>query len=513
MRTHNQVILPLDLEIKIPENDPVKKLAEICEELDYTELNEVYQRDWRKYDTLTMFELLVYGYMNRIYSSRGIEEACRRDICFMWILQGKEPPDHATIARFQNERLVKSIEGLFYQFVGKLIELGEITFKNMFVDGTKIEANANRYTFVWRKAVEKNRAKAREKIEPFIRRITETYGFDCNMSAEECYEALLNRSQWLNTHFVSGKGNHKTQLQRDIEILSEYMEKDRQYAEHIRRCGRRNSYSKTDTDATFMRMKEDHMRNGQLKPGYNVQIGVASEYIIGFGAFSNPTDVNTLIPFLERIYHNTYRRFERVVADAGYESEENYTYLEEHGQKAFIKPSDYEIRKTKKYKSDAYRVDNMYYDEEKDVFYCVSGEEFRFVYETSEKSPSGYELKKRIYRTASCEGCPERGKCYRGTKPYKEIKVSSEFMKLRELSYENIKSDEGIILRMNRSIQVEGVFGVLKEDYSFRRFLIRGKEKIETQFFLLAFAFNVQKLCNRINSERFGSQLFIKESA
>ena len=210
--------------------------------------------------------------------------------------------------------------------------MGEVKFKNLFVDGTKIEAYANKYTFVWKKAVEKNLTKLDRKIETVLLVIAERYGFTSEVPLDECHEALVRQAQWLNLEFAIGKGHHKTQLQRDIETLEGFLSKKAEYASHLGKFGNRNSYSKTDVDATFMHMKEDHMRNGQLKPGYNIQIGVESEYIVGVGSFSNRTNVNTLIPFLNRIQSHTHRKFERIIADAGYESSENYLYLEENGQ-------------------------------------------------------------------------------------------------------------------------------------------------------------------------------------
>ena len=173
--------------------------------------------------------------------------------------------------------------------------------------------------------------------------------------------------------FVHGSGKRKTELQRDCERLTDHLERIERYREALGICGKRKSYSKTDTYATFMRMKEDHMRNGQLKPGYNVQIAVEIEYIVGVGLFPNPTDTLTLIPFLERIQQGSKRKYENIIADSGYASEENYTYLEQQGQKAYIKPADHEVRKKKKFKNDRYRIENMHYDEEKDCYICPNG--------------------------------------------------------------------------------------------------------------------------------------------
>ena len=509
MRNRSQLVLPIDLGIKIAKDDPVRKLVEICEGLDYTELYRKYVRKWRKVSPETLFEIVVFGYMQKKYSTRQIEEACRTDIRFMWILQGEAAPDHSTIDRFLDKRLAPVIEDLFYQLVMRLYELKEVRFKNMFVDGTKLEANANRYTFVWKKAVEKNLQKLEAKVKVQLPVIVERYGMISNAALEEVYESLLNHAQMLGLEFVRGSGKCKTQLQKDIELLEYYIEKKAEYLSHLGRMKDRNSYSKSDTDATFMRMKDDYMRNGQLKPGYNIQIGVESEYIVACGAFSKCTDVQTLIPFLERFHKHTNRRMEQIIADAGYESSENYLYLEEHEQKAFIKPTNYEISKKRSFKADKYSIEHMEYVEDSDCFICANGDILTFAYETAQKTVNGYETHQRIYRNQTCEGCPNFGKCHKSRRGFREIKVNQQFLEHRRQSLDNIVSDEGVLLRVNRSIQVEGAFGVLKQDFSFRRFLFRGKRNIEMQFFLLAFAFNIHKLCNRIKNHRVLHDLFI----
>ena len=455
MRARSQLVLPIEVGIKIAENDPVRKLVEICEELDYTKLYERYIRKWRKVSPETMFELVVYGYMQRKYSTWQIEEACRTDIRFMWILQGEATPDHSTIDRFLDKRLADVIEEL----------------------------------------------------------IAERYGMVSYVTIENAYETLMNHAGMIGLEFVHGSGKRKTQLQKDIELLAQFMDKKAEYLSHLGNMKGRNSYSKTDTDATFMRMKDDYMRNGQLKPGYNIQIGVENEYIVACGAFSNCTDVLTLIPFLERFYSHTSRRMEQIIADSGYESSENYLYLEKHDQKSFIKSSNYEISKTRAYKADKYSIEHMQYDEDSDCFICESGEILKFIKEETHITANGFKVYHRIYRNETCGNCPYFGICHKSKRGFREIKVNQQFLEHRRQSLDNIVSDEGISLRVNRSIQVEGAFGVLKQDFSFRRFLFRGKRNIEMQFFLLAFAFNIQKLCNHIQNHRFLSNLFSVNSA
>ena len=508
MRDKSQVVLPLNLGICIPKGDLVFKVAEICEKLDYTKLFATYVRAWRKVNPVTLFEILVFAYMNRIFASREIERACKTDIRFMWLLDGEPAPSDSTITRFMRGHLAEVIEDLFYQFVAKLCEIGEVKFRNLFVDGTKIEAYANKYTFVWKKAVEKNLAKLDKKIESALPVMVERYGFTSDVTLEECHDALVRQAQWLNLEFAIGKGHHKTQLQRDIETLEAFLSKKVEYASHLGKFRGRNSYSKTDVDATFMHMKEDYMRNGQLKPGYNIQIGVESEYIVGVGSFSNRTDVNTLIPFLNRIQNHTHRRFERIVADAGYESSENYLYLQENGQECYIKPQNYEISKTRKYKTDPYSVENMAYNAAKDEYTCPDGRKLKFRRESKKTTENGYVVATRYYSNDKCGRCPHKNKCHRSQKGYRTVRVNQVLNEFRPKVLEALTSETGVLLRMNRSIQVEGVFGVLKEDYGFRRFLTRGRVNIETQFFLLAFAFNIEKLSNRTKKGRLGLDLF-----
>ena len=293
----------------------------------------------------------------------------------------------------------------------------------------------------------------------------------------------------------------------------DYLERIEKYHESQVILGTRNSYSKTDLDATFMRMKEDHMRNGQLKPAYNVQIGVESEYIVGIGLYSNLTDTTTLIPFLERLRNNIGRKYTNIIADAGYASEENYTYLEENGQNAYIKPADYEIRKTKKYQKNIYRVENLSYDEIGDYFTCPNGKRLNHAYDGKRKTENGYEVVKSYYICESCESCPHREKCYKGKYENRKISFSKTMARQKAQAAERITADEGNILRRNRSIQVEGAFGIVKQDRDFRRFLTRGKAKTETQFFLIAFSFNINKLHNRTIYKRLGLELFNQEAA
>lgn len=275
-----QLKFNLDYEVMIKKNDPVVLLADIIEEI-YEEpdfRSKDYNRDIPEE---IMMEILIYGYMNKIYSSRGIERSCRRDINFMYLLEEYTAPDHTTISRFRKDMRLQ-IEKVFYRVIRYLLERGEISGKNIFIDGTKIEANANRYTFVWQKAVSKNESKLKAKLPAILEEIgaNEHIHFPEHTPVNEMICTLSSLMKKLGIEYVKGRGRHKTGIQRNLEKLTEYKEKLDKYEHYNSLFDGRNSFSKTDTDATFMRMKEDHMKNGQLKPGYNIQTAVEGEYIL-----------------------------------------------------------------------------------------------------------------------------------------------------------------------------------------------------------------------------------------
>ena len=316
-----------------------------------------------------------------------------------------------------------------------------------------------------------------------------------------------------HTVFVHGRGKRKSQNQRYLELFRCFLERQTVYDWHTASFQGRNSYSKTDPDATFMHMKEDHMRNAQLKPGYNIQIGVDSEYIVSADIFQDRNDVWTLVPFLKTMEEKLGFRYPSVTADSGYESEEGYTYLREQKQKAYIKPQTYEKWKKRSFKQDISKRENMGYDESTDTYTCHAGKKLKPVFVKKQKSKSGYESEVTVYECEECTGCPHKEKCTRA-KGNKRLYISKSFLEKRQESYENILSEKGILYRMNRSIQVEGAFGVLKHDYEFQRFLLRGKAKVKLEILLLCMGYNLNKLHAKIQKQRTVSYLFpVKESA
>ena len=316
--------------------------------------------------------------------------------------------------------------------------------------------------------------------------------------------------------FVQGKGKRKSPLQKAIEAVEGYLIRQKHYDDYNHSFGDRNSFSKTDRDATFMRMKEDHMKNGQLKPAYNTTLAVDAEYIVGSMVSQERSDSGTFIPLMEKLQTLGYTK---PVVDAGFESEENYTWCEENGRMAFIKPANHDQTKTRKYRSDIGKRENMPYDAENDAYICHAGHPIQAAYEKKTKSTAGYPLVTTIYSCTHCDSCPHKARCIKGASKTpleersKNLYVAKNFQRQRTEMEARINTDEGILLRINRSIQVEGAFGVLKQDMGFRRFLLRGQVKVQTELLLLAIAFDINKLHNKIQTNRCGAHLHIPQVA
>lgn len=521
-----QLKLPLNIEILIPEDDSVRLLSQFVEAMDLTDLYSTYERI-NSVSPRTLLKIVLYSYMNGDYSSRSMELNCKRDINFMFLLEGAPVPDHATFARFRSIHFAPCAKRILAEMSNALFDLGEISGETIFIDGTKIEANANKYTFVWKKAVTKNQEKLLIKLADFVAECEELYdlkivhGNTVKMKhVKKLRKKLYALKNSENVVFVHGTGKRKTPLQKSIETLEDYLTRLKKYNHQIHICGKRNSYSKTDHDATFMRMKEDAMGNGQLKPAYNLQHGVDSEYVTWLTIGPQPTDTTTLIPFLKEAEGYLKFKYKNITADAGYESEENYLFLEENGQFSYIKPNNYEISKTRKYKKDIGKIENMVYDAETDIYTCKNGKKLTVDHIRRSKSKTGYISEKTIYKCENCKSCPYKKECIKGNNcktPFEErtktLYVAKTFLKYREADLERILSDDGILFRTNRSIQAEGSFGDLKQDMRFRRYLSKGTSNVLAESILLAMARNVNKLHNKIQKGKTGTHLFPLKSA
>lgn len=491
----------------IAENDPVRVVDAVVEGLDLREFKKLYgERGRCPYHPKMMLKVILYAYMNNIYSCRRIEKAVQRDIHYIW-LAAQERPDYVTINRFRN-RVKKEINNIFTQVVLLLAERGFITLDVEYIDGTKIESKANKYTFVWRKTVEKNRAKLQEKIRVLLQQIDEVIAQDKAAEAEsveftpETLDSLIGelKDALAAEPEPSDKELKKQQREKKKQIkeLEKHRDKLGEYDSRLERIGERNSMSKPDPDATFMRMKEDAMNNGQTKPGYNLQISAENQFITDFALFPNPTDTLTLIPFFNS-FPDRYGHLPSVaVADSGYGSEENYRFMDEAGMEAYVKYNRFHLEQRPRYKPNPFHHDNFHYNAEEDYYVCPMGQHMTRVGTSHSKTASGYRSENARYRAQNCNGCPLRCLCYKARGDRRTIEVNHRLNEYKRKARELLTSEEGLRHRGRRCIEPEAVFGQMKFNMAYRRFRHFGKDKVTMDFAFFAIAFNIKKMCSKI---------------
>ncbi len=548
-------------ELCFPDDDPVYTLKKVMEELDFSGLLACYSEKGRTgYNPIMMYAVVTYANMRGVRAVDRIVELCERDLAFIWLTKGQKPKRDA-FYDFKGKKLTGEVlDELNYQFLRRLQKEGLVTRKELFIDGTKIEANANRYTFVWRGSINYHLAGLLDTINTLYTKYNTLlhengYGAkydlgNAQMFVIEGMEKVRrvikeNRNRKLTKHkkrsnntvieidncspleilklqknllkiakgegipFVCGKGQHKTGLQKLYEELEECGKRLMGYQECFEIMGKdRNSYSKTDLAATFMRMKEDHMLNGQLKPAYNVQIAVENYFIIHSYVSNDRTDYNTLIPIMKKHQKAFGEVLEEVTADSGYSSEKNLLYLKEHQIASYIKLQDHEKRKTRAYKEDIGKYYNMTYRifEDEHFYVCHDGRELRHI-RTETKEQDGYTQTYEVYGCADCSGCEHKTRClykYNAQKDAdrnKVMKINERWEELKEESHGNIQSEKGIVKRKIRSIQTEGHFGDIKENEGFRRFYYRRTEKVYKEFMLYAIGRNINKYHRFLHQE------------
>ena len=497
------MLLPPDISDLVPPDSVARVVDAVVEALDRERLVGLYPGGGAPaHDPAMMLKVVLYAYASGVYSSRKIARATRENVCFMW-LTGMTPLDHMTVNRFRSERIRPAFEAIFTGLVALLAEKGVLDLSTYFLDGTKVEANANRYTFVWRKAVEGNRAKLQAKVRAHLEEVDRLCG------AEESLAALLPEEDAEVTSGdvarVAGAINARLEgspKSRPLKRAKRLVERDflprlEGYESRVAEIGGgRGSLSKTDPDATFMRMKEDHMGNGQLKAAYNVQVGTQNQVVVHATLHQRPGDTACAVPHLESLRAQFGGLPHTLVADAGYGSEGNYEWLRAEGVEAFVKYGNYHREQRPKFKRDPTKPKNWSYDEASDAYTCGFGRRLAFVCERGERSDLGHVGRTRHYRCEDCSGCPHRKACIRDDDGQKRrtayINPAADAHRRRAEALLN--SERGEELKKRRSTDVETVFGDIKRDFGFTRFTLRGLEKCTLEFRLVAAGHNIRKL-------------------
>lgn len=501
------VLFPQRIDKDIAEDDPVRVVDAVVESLNLEDFKKLYRERGRSpYNPKMLLKVVIYAYMNNIYSCRKIEKRLLRDIHFIW-LAGYNKPDFITINRFRN-RVKNEINNIFTQLVLILAGNGFVSLDVEYIDGTKIESKANKYTFVWRKTVEKNRAKLMEKISVLLSQIddaiaqdyvseNEKVGFTPGQLTDIIDELKQSLEQSAEPKDKEQKKQHRGR-RKQIKELEKQRDRLNEYDGRLEQMGDRNSMSKTDSDATFMRMKEDAMNNGQTKPGYNLQISAENQFITDFALFPNPTDTLTLIPFFNSFLDRYHHLPSTAVADSGYGSEENYRFMDEAGMDAYIKYNCFHIEQRPRHKPNPFHHDNFHYNADEDYYVCPMGQHMTRIGTSHSKTASGYRSENARYRAQNCKGCPLRCLCYKAKGDRRTIEVNHRLNEYKRKARELLTSEDGIKHRGRRCIEPEAVFGQMKFNMAYRRFRHFGKDKVTMDFAFFAIAFNIKKMCSKM---------------
>ena len=495
--TPNQVMmLPPSLEELIDESHPVRIVNQVIDRINIDPLLKKFKGGGTSsYHPRMLLKVLVYGYLNNTYSSRRMESALKENIHFMW-LSGMNKPDHNTINRFRGDRLKDVLKTVFGQVVELLVEAGHLSLKEIYTDGTKLEAQANRYTFVWGNAIKTSKARMEEQLKELWSYAERVAAEELKGEAPESF-APVSAEQVKSTidridQALEGKKISKEKRQKLNYAKKNWPANVERYAAQERILGNRNSYSKTDTDATFMRMKEDHMKNGQLKPAYNVQLSSNDQFIVNYSLHQNPTDTTTLKAHLDGFY-NLYKRTPQILtADAGYGSEENYLLLSKRKIKGYVKHNQFDRQQRNK-QTDWFKSENLEYDKKKDIVYCPMGEPMKYIGESRRITANGFEQKLANYQASKCKGCPVRDVCHE-QKGNRIASINHRLRKLRAQADVRLTSEKGIYYRKKRPADIEPVFANLKHNKNFKRFMLRGIQKVEIETGLLSIAHNLAKI-------------------
>ncbi|WP_409014567.1 IS1182 family transposase [Emticicia sp. 21SJ11W-3] len=501
-------LFPEDIFSRIPQNHPVRLVNEVVDGLDISMLVSQYKGGGTSsYHPRMLLKVLFYSYLSNIYSCRKIEKALQENIHLMW-LSGNSTPDYRTINYFRGKRLKGHIQSLFAAVVRMLHELQYVSLDLQYVDGTKIESASGRYSFVWKGSVEKNKAKLEGKIQSVLSeiesQIKQDQGELNRIETPKPIDSteLKNKLAELNS---KQKGSTKQTQKQIKQLQDEHLPRLEKYEQQLETLGDRNSYSKTDEEATFMRLKDDHMQNGQLKPAYNSQISTENQFITHYSIHQTAGDTTTLTHHLEGFQEQYGKQSTEVVADAGYGSEQNYEWLEEKAITAYVKYNYFHKEQKRSQKNNPFLVQNLYYNKALDFYVCPMGQRMVCVGQGKRTSSNGYESGVRYYQAKRCDGCPLRGMCHK-SKVNRRIEVNPRLNELKAKARAWLLSEEGLKHRSKRPIEVEAVFGQMKSNNKFSRFTLRGLQKVGIEFGLMAIGHNLRKWAAKRLSEQENQQ-------
>ena len=488
----------------IPKDDLSVTVMEVLGRINLNTIIDFQNYDARSYDPVMMLSVILLAFSEEGYVSlRKLEKLCRYDIRYRNITGGLVP-SYKSFERFINKTLKCSINDISKQVYLCVQDKKALEEQILYIDGTKFEANANKMTFCWKGWSKRYLPKHWQKYMELIRQLNKYFeknDIDIKYSILKYpnIEYIMKIDSALE-HYIAEKGykRHKQGKHELAKLCDELKARAKsiwQYALQSDILGERNSFSKTDPDATFMHMKYDYYNHTNVfKPGYNVQVGVNNGYIAFSYISSDANDMRTLQPFLEG-YKQMYGEYpDSVVADAGYGSYENYSYCLSKGIKGILKYSGQEKKKEKINENNMFKLVHMARTEDGTPI-CPAGH----IFDTDRVKITYkgiYPMMTIYYKNNHCEGCPFRNKCTKA-KEGRTAKTVPTLEKMHNRIDEYVKTDEGQTYMKNRSIQAEGAFANIKQDFEYVRLHRRGESGVEVELGLVCIGYNLRKYHNR----------------
>ena len=503
-KTYNQnqeYLLPKNIEECISEGHICRLINTIIDKMDFSSIENHYKGGGTSaYHPRMLLKVWILGFINHSYSCRILAKQTRENLTFMWI-SGNQTPDFRTLNNFR-KGIGKDIKIIFKEVVIQGISLGIISGKDIFIDHTKKEANANKHKVVWRKQVERQSKKIDDELDKLFEYIDEVNDNEDNIlgnkdlpeqirngfDSEKIKEIVKKINEKIkNNSLEKDKGNDiKKKIRRSAELVN----KKEEYRVKKEILNGRNSYSKTDISAVAMMMKDKI----SIKPGYNEGVAVENGFVINFILSDSCGDVVSFIPLMNGVIHNLGKTPETVTADGAYGNEETHSYMEQQGIGNYLKYNTYYRESKKNPKNKKFILSDFIYNSENDSFTCKQGNTLILSKEQDDIIKSGYVKKVKVYNISEdkCSVCPIKDKCTTGKS--RSLTVSWEAERLKAIARENLNSEKGKELRSRRANEVESIFGDQKLNNKVRRYLLRGLEKVNIEAGLYYISHNIKKI-------------------
>jgi transposase len=494
-------LLPKSLSDFVEPGHIAELISLIIDQMDISKIIDTYQGGGTSaYNPRMLLKDWVLGFVNKVYSSRMLAKQLRENLTFIWI-SGNQRPDFRTLNNFRL-RLKDDIKSIFKQIVRYTIEEGIIEGEDIFIDHTKKEANANKHKIVWKKQVENQLKKIDKEIDflfDYVDRINneedKIFG-DKDLPEQERTKFdgekvkkivdKINNSLKKNNISKEQAGEQKSAVRR-IKLL---LERKASYEIKKETLGTRNSYSRTDTDAIAMMMKDKLT----IRPAYNEGIATEKGFVLNYEISNKVSDSINFIPLMEGVVENLGKMPKNAHGDAAYGSEENWSYLEKNDIGNFLKYGMYRKEKSEKWRNEKLRFNDFLYDIKKDKFVCKNREMLNLVDEFDDITTTGYVRHIKQYRAPEgvCINCPFRAKCTKSIA--RSIDVSWQGERLKQQARENLESKKGKELRKRRGNEIESVFGDGKMNKGKSRYLLRELEKVNIEAGLYYLSHNIRKM-------------------